>query len=164
MSVFQTSLARRRLPPTNNSSRVQHSVSSSGVLSKLCVCARERVIKRMRMRAHTQVKFNFPHTDGLYEWGARRPHYVQLGNQCSLSFLSSRLAAHGYVLLQVDWWDALFVTGLSVFMCMYVLACVRVCMHARTHARTHTCTRVTACVPTLHSTCASGGLCCRADL
>ena len=39
------------------------------------------------------------------------PHFVQLGNECSLSYLSGHMAEKGYVLLQVDWWDAMFVTS-----------------------------------------------------
>ena len=57
------------------------------------------------------VKFNFPFTRGLFEWGKSTPHPVQLGNQCSLAFLSSHMSARGYVLLQADWWDALFVSA-----------------------------------------------------
>jgi hypothetical protein len=45
----------------------------------------------------------------FFNWGAIAPHHQQLGNQCSLIHLSDIMRAHGYVLIQVDWWDAFYV-------------------------------------------------------
>jgi hypothetical protein len=56
------------------------------------------------------LRFNQLVTPGkLFQWGRIAPHFQQLGDQCSLSHLSDRMAVHGYTLIQVDWWDAFYV-------------------------------------------------------
>jgi hypothetical protein len=56
------------------------------------------------------LRFNFMASpDGTFEWGAKAPTFQQMGNQCSLSYLSDMMSQHGYTLVQVDWWDAFFV-------------------------------------------------------
>lgn len=56
------------------------------------------------------LRFNFMVSpDGTFHWGAKAPNNQQMGNQCSLSYLSDMMSHHGYTLVQVDWWDAFFV-------------------------------------------------------
>ena len=62
------------------------------------------------------ILFNFPFSSGLFQWGKHLPHFNQLGNQCSLQYITDHMGARGYVLVQIgpDVWDVTFMKR-SVF-------------------------------------------------
>lgn len=63
------------------------------------------------------LRFNFHASPkGMFHWGEVAPLPQQVGDQCSLSYLSDILTRHGYTLVQVDWWDAVYIRDHLVYL------------------------------------------------